>query len=111
MKEGQAIADLTDRDLGDVQSALDDFPDDPRLAAAEADPDMARIEEMELGKEKSPKRLTTSPRMRREKMGRKLGLTRKFQRGVLRVGGRTFTKGAKSIIRNSLEPEYLSLEI
>ena len=63
---------------------------------------MARIEEMELGKGKSPKRLTTSPRMRREKMGRKLGLTRKFQRGVLRVGGRTFTKGAKSIIRNSL---------
>ena len=98
----QAIASLKDSDLGDVQSALADFPDDPRLAEAMTDPDMARIEEMELGKRKLPKRFTTSPRMRRALAGQQLGLTRRFQRGMLRVGGRTFTKGAKSIIRNSV---------
>ena len=100
LERRQAIATLKDMDLGDVQSALDDFPDDPRLAEAMADPDMALIEEMELGK-KPPKKRTT-PRMRREKIGRQLGLTRRFQRGMLRVSGRTFTKGVKSIIRNSL---------
>ena len=98
----QAIASLKDSDLGDVQSALADFPDDPRLAEAMTDPDMARIEEMELGKRKLPKRFTTSPRTRRALAGQQLGLTRRFQRGMLRVGGRTFTKGAKSIIRNSV---------
>ena len=52
----------------------------------------------EMGLEKR-----TTPKMRREKIGRRqLALTRKFQRGMLRVSGRTFTKGAKSIIRNSV---------
>ena len=58
LERRQAIATLKDMDLGDVQSALADFPDDPRLAEAMADPDMAMIEEMELGKRKLSKRFT-----------------------------------------------------
>ena len=81
-----------------IENILDQFEDvdfdDPELLKLDA--------EMKAMRKPKPPRFTTSPRTRRALAGQQLGLTRRFQRGMLRVGGRTFTKGAKSIIRNSV---------
>ena len=62
------LARLKDAELGNVKSALDDFPDDPRLAQAMADPDMAKIDAEMNAKTKSkkpPKSFKVSPRGRK----------------------------------------------
>ena len=72
------------------------------------DPELLKLDaEMKAMRKPKPPRFQTSPTIRRKISQERLSIGRTFDRSMLRLGGKrlaksTFSKGAKSIIRNSV---------
>ena len=94
-RRDQVILDIMD-EIG--------FEDDPRMKEFDAD-ELKRFDREMFAKGR--KRNLISPTIRRKISGERLSIGRTFDRSMLRLGGKklaksTFSKGAKSIIRNSV---------
>jgi hypothetical protein len=92
-----------DQEILDIMDEIG-FEDDPRMKEFDAD-ELKRFDREMFAK--SRKRNLISPTIRRKISGERLSIGRTFDRSMLRLGGKklaksTFSKGAKSIIRNSV---------